>query len=147
MAKIKSRFCVVWTDAAEKKVMVQDVRGQRYWTRPEGGLSWSDPIGASYTAWRQMSVSNRCLSMLETAIDLAVQGYDLTEILREFAKVDCFYQLGTESAPMCRALTQVLLGRCLEPNTMSFDELMENGQRLEDAQQDSASAGDVLRGL
>jgi hypothetical protein len=35
-----------------------------------------------------------------------------------------FRALGSQSCPMARALTSALLGRCLEPNTMSFEELL-----------------------
>jgi hypothetical protein len=49
--------------------------------------------------------------MLETAIDLAAQGYKMTDVLRAFAEVKEF-----------RAL---MIGKTLEPNTMSFEELLE----------------------
>ena len=63
--------------------------------------------------------------MIETAIELALQGFDLAAILREFAKVDCFCQLGEKSVPMCRALTKAIVGKRLEPNTMTFGELLD----------------------
>lgn len=128
VTKIKSRFCVVWVNDESRKVMVQDVEHLREWHEPfshakDGGW-WGDPIGASYSQWRKMSEQQRALLMLETAIDLAMQGYDLAATLREFSKVDCFRQLGSQSIPMCRALTMALLGQCLEPNTMSFEKLL-----------------------
>lgn len=64
--------------------------------------------------------------MLETVIDLAMQGFDLGTVLRAFAGVEEFRALGSESYPMCRALTSALVGKCLEPNTMSFEELLEH---------------------
>ena len=64
--------------------------------------------------------------MLETAIDLAMQGYSLKMVLTEFSKVSQFRKLGSESIPMCRALTSALLGKCLDPVTMTFEELLEN---------------------
>jgi hypothetical protein len=48
----------------------------------------------------------------------------LKTVLRAFANVAEFRALGSESYPMCRALTSALVGRCLEPNTMSFEELL-----------------------
>jgi hypothetical protein len=45
-------------------------------------------------------------------------------VLTAFAEVREFRKLGGRSYPMCRALTKALLGRCLEPNTMSFEELL-----------------------
>jgi hypothetical protein len=71
-----------------------------------------------------MDDDQRARLMTETAVDLAMQGYDLGAVLREFAKVDCFRTLGGASFPMCRALTTAMLGRSYEPNTMSFEELL-----------------------
>jgi hypothetical protein len=71
-----------------------------------------------------MNDSQRACLMLETAIDLAMQGFDLGAVLREFAEVDEFRALGSNSYPMCRALTKALTGRSLEPNDMSFEELL-----------------------
>jgi hypothetical protein len=62
--------------------------------------------------------------MLETAIDLAMQGFALGDVLRAFTTVPEFRALGGQSYPMRRALTQALLGKCLEANTMSFEELL-----------------------
>jgi hypothetical protein len=137
---IKSEFAVVWISQALKveesglpdkivqpgKVRVEDTEGMKTWGHQDrkDNVFWNDPIGRSYTQWRTMSPHMRAVLMLETAIDLTMQGYDLKTILREFNKVDCFHDLGSVSAPMCRALTMALLGRCLEPNTMSFEELL-----------------------
>jgi hypothetical protein len=62
--------------------------------------------------------------MLETVIDLAMQGFPLKDVLTAFAEVREFRALGSQSHPMARALTSALLGKCLEPNTMSFEELL-----------------------
>jgi hypothetical protein len=86
--------------------------------------SWSDPIGAAYTQWHKMTDAQRVQLMLETAIDLAMQGYPLVNVLKALATVKEFRALGSESYPMCRALTSALVGRCLEPNTMTFEELL-----------------------
>ena len=93
------------------------------------GLHWCDPIGAAYSQWREMTNDQRVLLMLETAIDLAMQGFDLGDVLRAFAEVSEFRALGTASLPMCRALTSALVGQCLEPNTMSFEELLGANRR------------------
>jgi hypothetical protein len=66
--------------------------------------------------------------MLETVIDLAMQGYPINTVLVAFAGIEEFRALGDKSYPMCRALTAALLGRCLEPNTMSFEELLQHYQ-------------------
>ena len=124
---IVSRYATIWTETEHKQVLVTEeyryIRSPDELGRPG---RWVDPIGAAYMHWRDMTPAERAGLMTETALDLAMQGYDLQAIIREFAKVDCFYALGRESVPMCRALTQALLGRCLEPNTMSFDGLMEH---------------------
>ena len=85
---------------------------------------WGDPIGAHYVQWRKMTDDQRARLMTETAIDLAMQGFDLGAVLREFAKVDAFRALGGDSFPMCRALTTAILGKSYEANTMSFEELL-----------------------
>jgi hypothetical protein len=54
--------------------------------------------------------------MLETAITA-------------FAQVKEFRALGNQSYPMCRALTAALIGQCLEPNTMSFEDLLRTYRR------------------
>jgi hypothetical protein len=66
-----------------------------------------------------MANSQRVRLMLETAVDLAAQGYEMAVVLRAFAEVREFRALGGQSDPMCRALTAALLGRCLE----SFEEV------------------------
>jgi hypothetical protein len=140
---IPAKYCVVWIDDEDRRVLVQDVEGVRQWLRPPAasGENWADPIGASYAQWRKMTDPQRALLMLETAIDLAMQGYDLGVILREFVKVDCFHDLGKKSFPMCRALTAALTGKCLEPTTMTFEELLAHYDFS-----DEATAGDVMGG-
>ena len=128
---IASKDCTVWTNDGAKAVRVIG-REMRY-QRPEDFFKmsgrWCDPIGSAYDQWRKMTEEQRAGLMVETALDLAMQGYDLGEIICEFAKVDCFYALGRVSIPMCRAITQAMLNQCLEPNTMTFDELMANYSR------------------
>jgi hypothetical protein len=124
---IKSRYCVVWTCDEGFKVLVQDVEGRSQWLNPPGkkpGEFWCDPIGASHSQWHKMTDAQRAQLMLETAIDLAMEGYDLAAVLREFSKVDAFHALGGKSHPMCRALTKAIIGRALEAETMSFEELL-----------------------
>ena len=62
--------------------------------------------------------------MLETAIDLTMQGFQMPTVLRAFAEVNEFRVLGSRSYPICRALTKALVGESLEFNTMSFEELL-----------------------
>ena len=86
---------------------------------------WGDPIGAHYSQWSEMNDAQRVQLMLETAIDLAMNGFAMADVLRAFAQVREFHALGRDSYPMCRALTRALVGKRLEFNTMSFDELLE----------------------
>jgi len=120
---IDARDAVVWVNNETREVRVR-AKGQ---DRPEiMSLQWSDPIGAAYSDWREANDKKRVLLMLETAIDLAMQGIDLGSILRAFAEVKPFRALGSVSLPMCRALTSALVGKCLEPNTMSFEDLLKH---------------------
>jgi penicillin V acylase-like amidase (Ntn superfamily) len=114
---IDAKDAVVWTNSDTKQVKVLT----HAWPR---GAAWGDPIGAAYTQWNKMTDKQRVELMLETAIDLAMQGYSLKDVLTEFAQVRQFRALGEKSFPMCRALTKALVGRSLEFNTMSFEELL-----------------------
>jgi hypothetical protein len=116
---------VVWVNRQTYEVMVQPFD----WGVPEdhdgNSRRWRDPIGAAYTSWRKMTNAQRVQLMLEAAIDLAMQGFPLKKVLKAFAVVEEFRALGSESYPMCRALTSALVGKCLEPSTMTFEELLE----------------------
>jgi hypothetical protein len=118
----KAKDVVVWTNDTTNEVRVAAKGEHRPDTR---GGAWGDPIGASYLQWQEMNGSQRVQLMLETAIDLAMQGFDLSAVLREFSKVEEFRALGSNSYPMCRALTKALLGQSLEPINMTFEELLE----------------------
>lgn len=124
---IDAKDLVVWTNHSthEVRVTAQFERGPD--TR--GGV-WGDPIGASYLQWQEMNDGQRVGLMLETAIDLAMQGFDLSAVLQQFAQVVEFRALSSTSYPMCRALTKALVGRSLEPNDMSFEELLEAYRRM-----------------
>jgi hypothetical protein len=115
---IEAKEAVVWTNTTTREVRV-DVFGS------EPGSLWGDPIGAHYAPWQKMTNDQRAGLMTETALDLAMQGFDLGTVLREFAKVDAFRALGNASIPMCCALTKAMVGRSLEPNTMTFEELLD----------------------
>ena len=93
-------------------------------TRPTR-IGWGDPIGAAYAEWKTLTDETRVNAMAELAIELSVRGFDMSDVLIEFAKVQEFFALGRQSFMMCRALTTALLGQTLEPNTMSFDELFQ----------------------
>lgn len=123
---IDAKEMVLWVNNGEGKVLIETIGEpgwRRAWKRTHG-IGWCDPIGAVYSQWREMTDKQRVQLMLETAIDLTMQGLDLGMILREFGKVRQFRNLGSQSYPMCRALTKALVGRCLEPNTMTFEELL-----------------------
>jgi hypothetical protein len=98
---------VIWTNRETRVVMVRP----HAWGCPEDHEDrrvghWCDPIGAAYTAWHKTKPEVRLLLMLETAIDLAMQGFSLGDVLRAFAEVPEFRALGSKSYPMCRALTK-----------------------------------------
>ena len=119
------RNAVVWVNKAKKEVMVRS----HAWGVPEDREQlrhghWGDPIGAAYLQWQKMTNQQRVHLMLETAIDLAMQGIPLKTVLTAFAEVREFRALGGESYPMCRALTKALIGRSYEFNTMGFEELL-----------------------
>jgi len=119
----KAKDAVVWTNHSTHEVHVAAKGAQR--PPDTRGGAWGDPIGASYLQWLEMNDIQRVRLMLETAIDLAMQGFDLSAVLREFSEVEEFKALGSKSYPMCRALTKALVGRSLEPNDMTFEELLE----------------------
>lgn len=124
---IDAADAVVWINHNTKEVMVRT----HAWGMTDIGFNrtrghWGDPIGAAYTQWQKMTDKQRVELMLETAIDLAMQGYPLKDVLTEFAQVRQFRALGEKSFPMCRALTKALIGRSLEFNTMSFEELLKH---------------------
>jgi hypothetical protein len=122
---IAARDAVVWVNNDTKEVMVRTHR----WGVPEqhGFVGqWCDPIGAAYSEWSEMNNEQRVLLMLETVIDLGMQGIPLKRVVTAFAEITEFRALGSNSYPMCRALTSALLGRCLEMNTMSFEELLQH---------------------
>jgi hypothetical protein len=124
---IKAGDVVVWTNDETREVMVwphQKGCPEDYppWVRG----NWCDPIGAAYTAWRHASNAQRIAALLEAVIELAMQGYPVKTVLVAFAEIEEFRALGGKSYSMCRALTSALIGKCLEPNTMSFEELLEH---------------------
>jgi hypothetical protein len=118
---ISAADAVVWINNETHEVMVWPVK-QGPPLRPGG--CWADPIGAAYVGWRRATNDERMRLLTETAIDLAMQGFALKDVLTAFAQVVEFRALGSQSYPMARALTSALLGKCLEPNTMSFEDLL-----------------------
>jgi hypothetical protein len=122
---ISAKEAVVWVNHETHEVMVwrQKKGCPEDYRRPEEGY-WCDPIGAAYSEWGEATNDQRVRLMTETAIDLAMDGFALKDVLTAFAQVIEFRALGGKSYPMCRALTSALVGRSLEPNTMSFEELL-----------------------
>jgi hypothetical protein len=121
---INAAEAVVWVNNHTHQVMVwKHKKGcPEDYARPDG--YWCDPIGAAYSEWQEASNDQRMRLMTETVIDLAMQGFALKDVLTAFAEVTEFRALGSQSYPMARALTSALLGKCLEPNTMSFEDLL-----------------------
>jgi len=123
---LDAKDVVVWVNTDTKEVMLRT----HEWGCPDERRThrrghWCDPIGAAYSQWHTMTDEERVRLMLETVIDLAMQGIPLKTLLTAFAGVRQFRALGSESYPMARALTSALVGKCLEPNTRSFEELLE----------------------
>jgi hypothetical protein len=124
---IKAKDAVIWVNNDTHEVVVWQRGNGRPHDLPERRTEhWVDPIGAAYVEWRDATNDQRMRLMTETAIDLAVQGFALKDLLVAFSQVVESRALGSQSIPMCRALTSALVGQCLEPNTMSFEELLEN---------------------
>jgi hypothetical protein len=94
---------VVWINRNTKEVMVKTHEYGRPDGRKDHRDGWVDPIGAAYSSWHKMSDQWRVRLMLETAIDLAMQGYPLKDVLTAFASVRQFRALGSKSYPMARA--------------------------------------------
>lgn len=119
---IAAKDAVVWVCDETKEVRVE--KHLSGFKDDFQGKEWGDPIGAAYTGWHECTKAERNMLMVETAIDLAMQGYDLAVVLRAFSEVREFRELGGKSYPMCRALTSALVGKCLEMNTMTFEQLL-----------------------
>jgi hypothetical protein len=122
---IEARDAVVWTNWVTKTVKVTGPQISRSQLRIQEPGLWGDPIGAAYGSWQNATNDERARLMTETALDLAMAGFDLAAVGCEFAKVDAFRALGEVSFPMCRALTTALIGKSYENNTMTFEELLE----------------------
>jgi hypothetical protein len=112
---------VVWANPETREVRVLRDHAPEAW---ELQYPWTHPIGAWSLQWQKMSNRARIQLMMETAIDLAVEGFAMKDIMTAFAVVPQFKALGAESLPMYRALNSALVGQCLETNTMSFEELL-----------------------
>jgi hypothetical protein len=124
MARISANDAIVWVDEEALEIRVRPVRWGRDESRNWPG-NWCDPIGAHYSDWREASDGDRLRLMLETVIDLAAAGFPMAALLKAFDTIEEFHALGRQSYPMCRALTQALVGKRLEAVGMSFDELLE----------------------
>jgi hypothetical protein len=120
---MKAADAVVWVQEEHpRKVLVRHIR------HGDDGMHegfWCDPIGAREVSWRNLSDDERVRLMLETALDLAMDGLDLGEVLREFAKVEEFRALGNKGHTMSRALSRAIVGVSLDMcDERSFDDLM-----------------------
>ena len=122
---IDAKQAMIWTNPETHQVRVIAKGDDRSEMRK---YPWGDVLGASVFSWQdELDDKQRVDLMLETAIDLAARGFNMAEILREFAKVKQFRALGNESQPMCRALTQALIGKTLDlGGSMSFDEIIQH---------------------
>jgi hypothetical protein len=102
---IDAREAVVWVNTNTKEVMVRP----HSWGCPEDrrhprSSGWCDPIGAAYAEWHGYSNKDRVNLMLETVIDLVMQGFPIKDVVTAFSEVREFRALGGKSYPMCRAL-------------------------------------------
>jgi hypothetical protein len=123
---IDAEEAVFWVNDEDHQILIRPHSWgrpeERQHIKPRGG--WCDPIGAAYAEWQDASTEKRVTLMLETVIDLAMQGFPIKDLVTAFSEVREFRALGGKSYPMCRALTSALVGKCLEANTMSFEELL-----------------------
>jgi hypothetical protein len=117
---INASDAVVWTKQSGRAVRVMPVGSGA----PDRAQGWRDPIGAHYSQWQHMNDRERVHLMLETAIDLAMQDFKMADVLKQFATVKEFRALGSASYPMCRAITMAVIGKSLEANTMTFEQIM-----------------------
>ena len=65
---------VVWINTDTKEVMVTTYEYGRPDGRKDHRGGWCDPIGAAYSEWHTMTDKERVRLMLETVIDLGMQG-------------------------------------------------------------------------
>jgi hypothetical protein len=70
--------------------------------------------GASEASWREATQAERLRLLYEMAIEFMVAGHDPKHVVREFAKVREFAELGGKSYPMARALTEAIEGQAVE---------------------------------
>ena len=82
---------VVWVNNETREILVapRETGDGHYWDDPERhGYKghWGDPIGANYAPWKDMTDDQRVQLMLETAIDLAMDGFAMADVLRAFAQ-------------------------------------------------------------
>lgn len=64
------------------------------------------------STWCEADDAARVRLMLETAIDLMVEGsFEPAAVVREFAKGRQFRELGSKSYPICRAISKAETGR------------------------------------
>src|SRR2546430_1314202 len=95
-AMINAADAVVWVNNETHQVMVWP--HGRVPETPRG--YWCDPIGAAYSEWQEASNDQRMRLMTETAIDLAMQGFALKDVLTALSQVVEFRALGSQSYPM-----------------------------------------------
>lgn len=98
---IEAKDAHIWWDRETKRVLVTrfpgDVRG------------FVCDGGASYVRWRQRySDADRVREMMEMVIERLFEGYEPKMVIREFAKVRQFRELGLESWNMARVLAAAL---------------------------------------
>lgn len=135
---------VVWINENTKQVRITSHRDDiRRGPRGRDDSDWDTPIGACYLEWPKMTLADRRVLLTETAIDLAMQGYDLGHVLRAFAGINEFRALGGRSYPMCRALTSALVGKCMDPIGMSFEELLDKHGPVRMADWGLVESGDL----
>jgi hypothetical protein len=82
---LDAKDAVVWVNYDTKQVMVRSGDG-----RPLQG-AWSDPIGAAYTEWNDGNDAQRVRLMLETVLDLTMEGIPLKTILTASSSAENSY--------------------------------------------------------
>lgn len=113
---IKSEDRVVWVTPDDKVVRVTGGGSLPSLSAHPGTGHWYDPIGAVYGRWKSAS-GERARQMTETAIDMAMQA---TIWERSCGSLSAWREEHTHVPGADTAI----VGKCLEPNTVPFGEML-----------------------
>lgn len=117
---IEAKDAHIWWDLSTKRVLVV----------PYGDgdciPGFMFDAGASYARWqRDYTDADRVREMLEMVVERLLEGYEPSMVLREFAKVRQFRELGAESWMMARVMGVALGKGPLDPGAFKEEFLHE----------------------